>query len=150
MLLIKNSILADPASGTTRRADVLIAEGRILKIAENLPSGTASPEVLTEMPAVAGSVSPAGLAKSRENAGSREPVVLDGSGCVLAPGLIDTHVHFRDPGYTEKEDIETGARAAKRGGFTTVVMMANTNPVMPSGAPISTNTKQAKDVLNFL
>ena len=144
MLLIKNSILADPASGTTRRADVLIAEGRILKIAENLPSGTASPEVLTEMPAGASSVSSAGLAESRENAGSREPVVLDGSGCVLAPGLIDTHVHFRDPGYTEKEDIETGARAAKRGGFTTVVMMANTNPVIDAPELVRANLEKGK------
>lgn len=46
----------------------------------------------------------------------------------VAPGLVDTHVHFRDPGQTWKEDIFTGAAAAKRGGFTTVVMMANTTP----------------------
>ena len=56
--------------------------------------------------------------------------ILDASGLVLAPGLIDVHVHFRDPGFTYKEDIETGARAAARGGFTTVVCMANTRPTV--------------------
>jgi len=48
----------------------------------------------------------------------------------VAPGLIDTHVHFRDPGFPDKETIETGAAAAKKGGFTTVVMMANTSPAV--------------------
>ncbi|MBO4395544.1 MAG: dihydroorotase [Eubacterium sp.] len=59
---------------------------------------------------------------------SEGEVVLDASGCVVAAGLMDAHVHFRDPGLTYKEDIETGAAAAKRGGFTTVVCMANTKP----------------------
>ncbi len=54
--------------------------------------------------------------------------VMDASGLVVAPGLADMHVHFRDPGYTYKEDIRTGAAAAARGGFTTVVCMANTKP----------------------
>ncbi len=54
--------------------------------------------------------------------------ILDAVGLVLAPGLVDIHVHFRDPGFTYKEDIESGARAAARGGFTTVVCMANTKP----------------------
>lgn len=49
---------------------------------------------------------------------------------IVAPGLIDTHVHFRDPGFTYKEDIETGAKAAAAGGFTTVMCMANTKPVI--------------------
>ncbi len=56
--------------------------------------------------------------------------VIDASGLVVAPGLMDAHVHFRDPGLTYKEDIETGAAAAARGGFTTVVCMANTKPVV--------------------
>ncbi len=58
--------------------------------------------------------------------------VLDASGLVIAPGLVDVHVHFRDPGLTYKEDIETGARAAAAGGFTTVICMANTKPVIDS------------------
>lgn len=54
--------------------------------------------------------------------------VIDAAGYVVAPGLMDVHVHFRDPGLTYKEDIQTGAAAAKKGGFTTVVCMANTKP----------------------
>lgn len=56
--------------------------------------------------------------------------VLDAQGLIVAPGLVDVHVHFRDPGFTYKEDIETGAAAAAKGGFTTVVLMANTKPVV--------------------
>lgn len=54
--------------------------------------------------------------------------VLDASSCVVVPGLVDIHVHFRDPGFTWKEDLHTGARSAAAGGFTTVVCMANTRP----------------------
>ena len=56
--------------------------------------------------------------------------VIDAAGLVVAPGLVDTHVHFRDPGQTYKEDILTGASAAAKGGFTTVVCMANTKPTV--------------------
>lgn len=59
----------------------------------------------------------------------KEDQILDGSGLIAAPGLVDTHVHFRDPGLTYKEDIYTGAHAAAAGGFTSVVCMANTKPV---------------------
>lgn len=56
--------------------------------------------------------------------------VIDAKGCYVMPGLIDLHVHFRDPGLTYKEDIETGSKAAAKGGFTTVCCMPNTKPVV--------------------
>ena len=57
---------------------------------------------------------------------------FDAKGCFVFPGLIDVHSHFRDPGFTEKEDIETGAKAAAAGGYTDVVLMCNTKPVVDS------------------
>lgn len=69
--------------------------------------------------------------------------VLDASSCVVAPGLVDVHVHFRDPGYTYKEDLHTGAKAAAAGGFTTVVCMANTNPVIDNSQTLGDLTRRA-------
>ena len=67
------------------------------------------------------------IADAIEEAGAE---VIDATGLVVAPGLVDIHVHFREPGQTHKEDIHTGALAAAAGGFTSVVMMANTNPTI--------------------
>lgn len=61
-------------------------------------------------------------------ANGRGDRVLDASGCIVTPGLVDLHVHLREPGMEEAETIETGARAAALGGFTAVVAMPNTNP----------------------
>lgn len=61
-----------------------------------------------------------------------EMEVLDASNLIVAPGLIDTHSHFRDPGFTHKEDLSTGSAAAVKGGYTSVVLMANTNPAVDS------------------
>ena len=70
------------------------------------------------------------IVKIGQNLRAADAQVLDASGLVVAPGLVDIHVHFREPGQTHKEDIHTGALAAAAGGFTTVVMMANTNPTI--------------------
>lgn len=66
--------------------------------------------------------------------------VLDITGLTIAPGLIDTHIHFRDPGFTYKEDLHTGSLAAAKGGFTSVICMANTKPVVD-------NTETLTDIL---
>ena len=63
--------------------------------------------------------------------------VLDGAGLAAAPGFVDVHVHFRDPGLTYKEDILTGAEAAAAGGYTTVICMANTKPVVDNPETLS-------------
>lgn len=65
------------------------------------------------------------------SAGNQEEV-LDITGLTIAPGLIDTHIHFRDPGFTYKEDLHTGSLAAAKGGFTSVICMANTRPTVDS------------------
>lgn len=61
---------------------------------------------------------------------SPEDECLDAEGLTIAPGLIDTHVHFRDPGFPHKENLHTGALAAAKGGFTSVICMANTSPAV--------------------
>lgn len=103
MLFIKNGFVVDPANNIAEKTNILINDGRILKITDN--SNTVKD--LTK---------------------NDKCDVIDAGGCVVAPGLVDVHVHFRDPGFTHKEDIETGARAALKGGFTSVVLMANTKP----------------------
>lgn len=70
------------------------------------------------------------VVKIAENIQEPDAQIIDATGLVVAPGLVDIHVHFREPGQTHKEDIHTGALAAAAGGFTTVVMMANTTPTI--------------------
>lgn len=69
---------------------------------------------------------------------------IDGTDLVLAPGLIDIHVHFRDPGFTHKEDLHTGVKAAAAGGYTTVVCMANTKPIMDNVENVADFNARAK------
>ena len=78
----------------------------------------------------------------KEKAGEQ---VLEVNGAYVAPGLIDGHVHFRDPGLTYKEDIHTGALSAAAGGFTTVICMANTKPVVDNVETLQYVLDKAKE-----
>jgi dihydroorotase len=104
-LTILNGRLVDPASGIDAEQDVLIRHGRIVAIEK--------PGALR-------------AAKVKET--------IDAKGMIVAPGLIDVHVHLREPGQTYKESIKTGTEAAAAGGFTSVVAMPNTVPVNDSVA----------------
>jgi dihydroorotase len=70
---------------------------------------------------------------------------IDAKGLIVAPGLIDMHVHLREPGFAHKETIESGARAAAAGGFTTVVCMPNTSPVADNPSTITWIKDRARD-----
>ena len=109
MLYIRNGRIADPVTGMDEVGDVALHDGMVVGAGANLD--------IEEI-------------KARYDIPDSDIKELDASGLVVAPGLVDTHVHFRDPGFTYKEDIDTGAAAAARGGFTTVVCMANTKPVV--------------------
>lgn len=101
MLCIKNGIIIDPVGNRTFDGDLWIEDGIIRRIVEKGEGRAKIPE---------------------------EAQVLDAGGMLVGPGLIDTHVHFRDPGFTYKEDILSGGEAAKKGGYTGIVLMANTKP----------------------
>lgn len=116
MLYIKNGMIIDPVKDKLYRADLQIEEGRIARIIERNENEA---EDLRDTKAFA------------------QTEVLDAAGLMIAPGLADTHVHFRDPGFTYKEDIHTGARAAARGGFTQIVLMANTKPTVDNPETLS-------------
>ena len=70
--------------------------------------------------------------------------ILDITGLTIAPGLIDTHIHFRDPGFTYKEDLHTGSLSAAKGGFTSVICMANTKPVVDTVETLTDILERAK------
>ena len=71
--------------------------------------------------------------------------IIDAKGMVVSPGLIDIHSHFRDPGFTHKEDLLSGAESAAAGGYTTVILMANTNPKIDSVESLNYVLEKAKD-----
>ena len=102
MLLVRNGRVLDPASKTDAAQDVLLDGERIVEVA------------------AAGKIS-ANAAKDAE--------ILDATGLIVAPGFLDIHAHLREPGQENSENIETGTRAAARGGFTAVCCMPNTKPV---------------------
>ncbi|MDR2654504.1 MAG: amidohydrolase family protein, partial [Oscillospiraceae bacterium] len=82
--------------------------------------------------------------KSLNAEGERQ--TLDGGGKALMPAFVDLHAHFRDPGYTQKEDIESGSRAAARGGYTFVNLMANTLPVCSDMSIINYVRRKAGEI----
>lgn len=77
---------------------------------------------------------------------SSEEEIIDAENKIVVPGLIDVHVHFRDPGQTHKEDLVTGSQAAIAGGFTSVVQMANTSPKIDSKEKIIDHYKKSRDL----
>ncbi len=99
-LLIKGGHVIDPANQIDAARDVVVQDGRVQQVVE----ADASPP--------------------------SDAAVYDASGCIVSPGLIDPHVHLREPGQEEKETIASGAAAAVRGGFTSVCCMPNTDPAI--------------------
>lgn len=113
-LLLKGGRVINPAEKFDKIADVLVEDGKIKEIGENLAADGAE--------------------------------VYDATGKVVTPGLIDLHVHFREPGQEAKEDFESGANAAAAGGFTTVCTMPNTKPAVDDAAMVRSLEKRAEDV----
>ena len=101
-IVIKNGRVIDPANGLDEPKDLLINKGKIKAIKS---PGTISFDA------------------------GENPSVIDAKDCIVCPGLIDMHVHFREPGFEYKETITSGCRSAAAGGFTSVAVMPNTNPV---------------------
>lgn len=95
-VVLRNGWVIDPAQGTNRTADVLLADGMIRDIGPDIAAADAE--------------------------------IVDCAGFWVIPGLVDAHCHLREPGFERKETLESGTLAAARGGFTTVVAMANLNP----------------------
>lgn len=115
-MIIKGGRVLDPVSKRDEVLDIKIEDGKIIKIAKDIEASSDKEEVID----------------------AREKVVV--------PGLIDVHVHFRDPGQTQKEDLVTGSQAAIAGGFTSVVQMANTSPKIDSKEKIIEHYKKARDL----
>ena len=102
-MIITGGRVIDPAQNIDRITDVLISDGRIVDVTER---------PMTEP--------------------SDGYDVVDATGLVVSPGFVDLHTHLREPGFEHKETIETGTRAAARGGFTTICAMPNTEPALDS------------------
>jgi dihydroorotase len=106
-IIIRNGRVIDPASTRDEIADLFVLDGKIVASKSEIQSATSEFEQ------------------------------IDARGLIVAPGLIDMHVHLREPGFSHKETIESGARAAAAGGFTTVVCMPNTSPAADTPSTIA-------------
>ncbi len=116
-IMLRNIRLINPKSRTDEMVDILISKGEVTAIDIHAKS------TIREIQA---------------------DIVINGRGLIAAPGLVDVHVHFRDPGFTYKEDVHSGALAAAKGGFTSVVMMGNTKPAMDDPETIKDVLERAK------
>lgn len=108
MVIFKNGTLIEPSTAFFGKMDVAVKGEKIVEIAENIDVEALKTKIEQ----------------------SEECIVYDCTGKYIGPGLVDVHVHFRDPGFTYKEDIESGSAAAAKGGFTSVILMANTKPAV--------------------
>jgi dihydroorotase len=124
-ILIRNGHVTDPISGRDEVADIRIENGVIAEIA---PAGGSGDGVIA-------GVSPPGGVR-----------VLDAAGCIVIPGLIDLHVHFREPGACRKESVGTGSMAAAKGGYTTVCCMPNTNPAIDNRKTVEFVDRRGREV----
>lgn len=86
------------------------------------------------------------VVKIEENLEVENDEVIDATGKIVVPGLVDVHVHFRDPGMTHKEDLLTGSESAVAGGFTSVIQMANTAPKIDNPEIIKNHYERAKNL----
>lgn len=127
MLLIKNGYVINPKRHREGYQDILISGDRIVSVRKSISEDFCRRYA----------------SEPANRAAAGELTVLDATGLTIAPGFVDTHVHFRDPGWPEKEDIFSGCAAAARGGYTSVVMMANTNPPTDSAAALKSILEKA-------
>jgi dihydroorotase len=126
-LFIRGGRIIDPGQSIDRIGDVLITEGKIVHLGDEMPTAIASPSF-------------SALLSRAKN--------LDAKGLVVCPGFIDLHCHLREPGFEDKETIATGTKAAAAGGFAAVCCMANTSPPLDSPAAIARlKRKASKDGL---
>jgi len=133
-ILLRGARVIDPARAMDGPGAVVIADGRIVACGLAAGRGASAqlgPDVIRAL--------------SRLEAEGRPARTVElAAGWVVAPGFVDLHAHLREPGYEAKETIQTGARAAARGGFTTICAMPNTNPVIDSRATVELAQRAAE------